>query len=81
MDKQNIEVIAYYNLNGEITPLKIRVIEEGNENAYMVKRTSKPIKGSSLKTGIQGYRYSCYIDGKRVHLYLNDNKWYIESMI
>ncbi|WP_010243738.1 hypothetical protein [Acetivibrio cellulolyticus] len=79
MDKRNVEVIAHYNLNGEITPLKIRLIEENDEKAYMIDKPSKPVKGSSLKIGLQGKRYSCFIDGKKAYLFLSDeNKWYIE---
>lgn len=81
MDKRNVEVIAHYNLNGEITPLKVRIIEENNEKAYMIDKSSRPVKGSSLKIGFQGDRYSCYIDGKRVYLYLSGDKWYIESTL
>jgi hypothetical protein len=38
-----------------------------------------PVKGASLKIGVQGDRYSCTIDGKKAYLYRDfENKWFIE---
>jgi len=76
MDKPSVEVIAHYNLEGEIIPLRIRI--EGDK-VYSVDRPGKAVKGASLKIGIQGKRYSCFVDGKKAYLYLNhENKWFIE---
>ncbi|WP_010247518.1 hypothetical protein [Acetivibrio cellulolyticus] len=76
MNKPSVEVIAHYNLEGEIIPLRIRI---GSDKVYSVDKPSKPVKGASLKIGIQGNRYSCFVDGKRAYLYLNhENKWFIE---
>lgn len=77
----NVEVIAHFNLDGEIIPLKIRIIQDGEEVVYSVDKPSKPVKGASLKIGVQGNRYSCFINGNRAHLYQNyDNKWFIEIL-
>ena len=76
MDKPSVEVIAHYNLDGEIIPLRIKI---DSDKVYNVDKPCKPIKGASLKIGVQGSRYACVIDGKRVYLYLNhENKWFIE---
>lgn len=79
MKKISAEVIAHFNLDGEIIPLKIKMNIDGEEKAYCVDRPSKPVKGASLKIGVQGNRYSCLIDGKRAFLYQNhENKWFVE---
>ena len=78
MDKPAVEVIAYYNLDGDIIPLKIRI---DKDKVYSVDKPGKPVKGASLKIGVQGVRYSCFIGGKRAYLYLNyENKWFIEPV-
>lgn len=76
MDKPSVEVIAHYRLDGEIIPLRVRI---DNEKVFSVDKPGKPVKGASLKIGIQGTRYSCFVDGKKAYLYLNhENKWFIE---
>jgi len=79
VNKFNVEVIALYNLDGDITPLKIRVKTAETENVYNVNKPGKPVKGASLKIGVQGNRYPCFINGKRAFLYLDhENKWFVE---
>lgn len=79
MSKIGIEVIAHFNLDGEIVPLKIKINRENEEAVFCVDRPGKPVKGASMKIGVQGNRYSCFINGKRAYLYQNhENKWYIE---
>ena len=79
MEKISAEVIAHFNLNGEIIPLKIKVNVGGEERSYVVNKPSKPVRGASLKIGVQGNRYSCYIDGKKAFLYQNhENKWFLD---
>ena len=33
---------------------------------------------ASLKSGGAGIRYTCYIDGKKTYLFLEENKWFYE---
>jgi len=76
VNKPSVEVIAHYNLEGEIIPLRIRI---DSDKVYSVDKPGKPVKGASLKIGIQGDRYSCFVDGKKAYLYRNhENKWFIE---
>lgn len=79
MNKICAEVIAHFNLDGEIIPLKIKMNIDGEERAYCIDKPSKPVKGASLTIGVQGYKYSCVIEGMRACLYQDyTNKWYIE---
>lgn len=74
------EVIVHIGVNGQIKPLKIKIYQYGEERAFIVEKVGKPINGASFKTGVQGTRYSCVIDGKRVNLYQNnENKWFVEA--
>lgn len=72
-------MIAHFNLDGDIIPLKVRLKTQNEECIYAVEHPGKPVKGASLKIGIQGDRYSCRIDGKKANLYRDlENKWFIE---
>lgn len=60
-------------------PLKIRINSDNEEKVYTVDNPRMPVKGASLKIGVQGDRYSCTIDGKKAYLYRDfENKWFIE---
>lgn len=73
--KAYIEVIAKYNQQGQIRPLKI-IWEDGR--AFEIQRIIDIRPAASLKAGGAGLRYACIINGKTVYLFLEDNKWFIE---
>jgi len=72
--KTYIEVIAKYNQQGQVRPLKI--IWE--ERIYDIQRITDIRPAASLKAGGIGLRYTCVINGKTVYIFLDDNKWFIE---
>lgn len=74
--KVYIEVIAKYNQEGQVRPLKI-VWEDGR--VFEISRITDIRPAASLKSGGIGLRYSCIINTKPVYLFLDDNKWFIET--
>lgn len=74
--KVYIEVIAKYNQEGQVRPLKI-VWEDGR--VFEISRITDIRPAASLKSGGIGLRYTCIINTKPVYLFLDDNKWFIET--
>ncbi|NLC17437.1 MAG: hypothetical protein GX756_06130 [Clostridiales bacterium] len=72
--KKFVEVIAKYNQEGQIRPLKI-IWEDGR--VFEIQRITDIRPAASLKAGGAGLRYSCIINKKKVYLFLEDNKWFI----
>ncbi len=70
-----VKVIAYYDLDGSITPLKI--IWKDN-TLYNVDKITQKIPAASLKSGGYGMRYTCKIHGHMRYLYLEETRWFIE---
>lgn len=80
-EKPQVEIIAHINMDGEIIPLKIRMHAGNNDMVYSVSRAEKPVKGASLKIGVQGDKYACVIDGKKALLYRDfQNRWFVERI-
>ena len=69
------EVKAVFDTEGNITPLSVRY--DGAE--FEIDRICDVRPAASLKSGGAGIRYTCYIDGRRSYLFLEDTKWFIET--
>ena len=74
-NKYFTEVKALFDTDGNITPLS--VVYEGTE--FEIDRICDIRPAASLKSGGAGIRYTCFIDGKRSYLFLEDTKWFIET--
>jgi hypothetical protein len=72
--KKFVEVIAKYNQEGQIRPLKI-IWEDGR--VFDIQRITDIRPAASLKAGGVGLRYTCIISRKKVYLFLEDNQWFI----
>lgn len=72
--KKFVDVIAVFDTDGKITPLKIKYDEE----AFSVDRIVDVRPAASLKAGGAGIRYTCYIYGKLTYLFLEETKWFVE---
>ncbi len=76
-EKKFIDVIAYYDSDGNISPLIIRW-ENGEE--YEIDKITDIRNAASLKSGGAGVRYTCRIRGQLRYLFLDDNRWFIEKI-
>lgn len=76
MGKTFVDAIVQFTKEGDKIPLEI-VWEDGRR--FEVDRVLDITKAASLKAGGRGVRYTCRIKGKRVYLFLDDDKWFIET--
>lgn len=76
-DKKFVEVVAYYDTEGNISPLVI-YWDDGSE--YEIEKITDVTQAASLKHGGAGIRYTCRIHGQMRYLFLDDNKWFIEKI-
>ncbi len=72
-----VSVVAHYDIDGSITPLKIIW---KNNIMYSIDKITQKIPAASLKSGGYGMRYTCTIHGHVRYLYLEESRWFIEKM-
>lgn len=71
-----VEVIAKFDIDGNITPLSIRW-EDGT--IYEIDRTLGVHRRASLRAGGAGMRYTCIIRRQKRYLYLENSRWFVEG--
>ena len=76
MSKINVEVIAKYDLYGQIKPLAI-LWEDGRK--FNIDYITDVRRAASLKSGGTGLRYTVKILNKVRYLFLEDNTWFVEG--
>ncbi|MDE7389408.1 MAG: hypothetical protein K2M82_00455 [Lachnospiraceae bacterium] len=76
-EKKFVEVTAYYDSEGNISPL---VIHWGDGSEYEIDKITDIRKAASLKSGGAGIRYTCRIKGQMRYLFLDDKRWFIEKI-
>ena len=74
--KINLEVIAAFDLDGNIHPKAI-VWEDGR--VFEIDRVLDVRRAASLKAGGLGIRYLCRIRGKEVRLFNDEGHWFMEK--
>lgn len=83
----SFEEQIYENPNKHYTDVKVLFDKEGNitpltmtyEDAeFEIDRVVDVRPAASLKSGGTGIRYTCYVDGKRTYLFLEENRWFFE---
>lgn len=74
--KVYVEVRARFDCDGGIRPLSM-LWEDGMY--YAVDRVLHVQPAAARKVGGQGLRYECLIDGRRTYLYLEENRWFVET--
>ena len=67
-------VTAQFDLDGNIFPLSMTY----NDEELEIDRIVDVRPAASLKSGGAGIRYTCYIQGKRTYLFLEETKWFFE---
>lgn len=73
-NKHYTDVKVLFDKEGNITPLSMTY----DETEFEVDRITDVRPAASLKSGGAGIRYTCYIDGKKTYLFLEENKWFYE---
>lgn len=71
-----VEVIAKFDIAGNIRPLSIKW-KDGV--IYEISKIKDIRPASSLKAGGVGIRYTCVINNKETYIFLEDTKWFVES--
>lgn len=73
-----ISVTAEYTCDGAILPISF-VWEDGKR--YKIDKLVDVRHAASLKAGGAGLCYTCMIHGKQTHLYLEDDRWFMERRV
>ena len=73
--KEYLEVIAKFNINGQVIPLYI----DYNKRRYKIDKIKQIIPAVSLKSGGLGLRYTCKISGQDYYLFLEEDHWFIDK--
>lgn len=76
MKKEFIDVIVRYTSDGRKLPQTI-IWKDGRK--FEVDKIMDIRPAPSLKAGGQGLRYTCKIMGQHTYLWLEDEKWFVET--
>ena len=74
--KRIVTVISIFDTDGNITPQKILW---DDCTTYTIDKVLDSCPCASLKAGGVGTRYTVLINGYTTHIYLEDNKWFVEE--
>ncbi len=75
MTKKYVEVLAKFDVNGTITPLKIVF----DDITYVIDKVLSSKLCASFKVGGIGVRYLVKINGITTYLFLENNRWFVEQ--
>ncbi len=73
--KKPISVIAKFTEDGKVIPHSI-LWEDGR--TFLIDRIIDTRKAASLKAGGIGLRYTCFVAGRKVFLYKDEDHWFME---
>ncbi|MGI6669233.1 MAG: hypothetical protein ACOX4M_07520 [Acetivibrionales bacterium] len=76
MAKVYVEVIVKFTEDGNKIPLSIKW-KDGR--SFGIDKVTDIRRAASLKAGGHGIRYRCRINGKETYLWLEDDKWFVDS--
>lgn len=76
MSKVFVEVIAKFTKDGGKIPLTVKW-EDGR--SFEIDKVTDVRRAASLKAGGQGMRYRCRINGRETYLWLEEDKWFVDS--
>jgi hypothetical protein len=74
-DKVYVKVGAIFHPDGKLMPV-VFWWEDGRR--YGIDRVIKIQRSASLKAGGIGMRYTCMVNGKQIHLFLEEDRWFLE---
>ncbi|SDN30041.1 hypothetical protein [Acetanaerobacterium elongatum] len=76
MKKVYVDVTASFTRDGVIIPQAIRWEDD---HIFYIDRVLDIRRAAAQKTGGAGIRYTCRIAGKEAYLFLEQNRWFVES--
>lgn len=76
MGKVFVGIIAEHDIDGNIKPI---TMIWPDKRRFDIDRILDIRQAASLKGGGLGTRYICRIVGKEVHLFHDEEKWFIET--
>lgn len=76
MRKIYVDMLCNVSKEGKIEPL-LFTFEDGKK--YSIDKIIQVCKAASLKAGGAGIRYTCMICNQIRNIYLEENRWFIES--
>ncbi len=76
MIKKYIKIQAIFNEDGSLIPNTI-IWEDGRN--FSIDKILSITNSASIKYGALGKRYICKVHGKEIHLFNEENKWFIEQ--
>lgn len=76
MRKVYVQVAAIFSESGRIVPRSL-VFEDGER--YTIDRILDVRPAASLKVGGIGIRYRVRVGNHETHLFLEDNRWFVEA--
>ena len=76
MKKEYVKVISEFDTLGNIRPI---TIIWHDDTKFDIDRVIESKPRASLKAGGVGIRYTVRIKGTITHLYLEDNRWFVEA--
>lgn len=71
-----VKVRADFDFDGKLRPLMLRT-EDGDP--LRIDRVTDVRQAASLKSGGQGIRYTCRVNGHVLYLFYEDPYWFIEA--
>ncbi len=75
-NKVYIDVIAEFTTDGRLIPKSFTWEGEGT---FEIQKVTDVRRAASLKAGGAGMRYTCIVEGRKCHLYYEDNNmWFME---
>ena len=74
--KRYVDVFARFDTEGNIIPIKI-IWSDGE--VFFIDRVLNVCRAASLKAGGAGIRYTCRINNKETYIFLEDNRWFVDS--
>lgn len=72
-----VSVNAVFDTEGNIIPKKI-IFDDGT--SIDIKRVTETVRRSSLKAGGTGLRFTCSIGRRKIYLFYEDPKWFVEGV-
>jgi hypothetical protein len=76
--KVYLPVTAKFDAGGNITPLELTWTDG---HVYEIDRVLDVRRAVSLRGGGLGMRYKCRIGGREAFIWLDNDRWFVESKI
>ena len=74
--KQFISVTARFDADGNLLPLKIHW---NDGRSFEIDKVTDIRYAASLKAGGMGLRYTCRIGGAEKYIFLEENRWFVDT--